>query len=188
LTLPEKLKSGTQTEHAQLEKQLVGKMKAIRGTVDYISLLKLFYGFFHPLEKEMLNWLHKGNMPDVEERRKSTEILNDIRALGGQTESMQESDSLPPITSYLQALGAAYVLEGSTLGGTVIAGMMRKQLAKEDDGGLSFFQGYGENTREMWRKFNEYLLAVQSPEDQEIVLTAARDSFLSFKKWADQYA
>jgi len=40
----------------------------------------------------------------------------------------------------------------------------------------------------MWRKFNEYLLAVQSPEDQEIVLTAARDSFLSFKKWADQYA
>jgi heme oxygenase len=51
-----------------------------------------------------------------------------------------------------EALGAMYVIEGSTLGGNVIA----KQLSKTegfDDVTFNFFGCYRENTGFMWKNF-----------------------------------
>lgn len=185
MTLPQILKSGTQAEHASLEKQLVTQMKAVRDTGDYLSLLRLFYGFYRPVETAMEQWLV--NLPDGPERRKSASLLADIEALGGNTDAIALCPVVPAIHSAAEALGAAYVLEGSTLGGTIIAGMMKKQLKKNDDTGLSFFNGYGEETRHMWSKFSGYLATIEDPHEQQQILAAARETFLSFKKWGDSH-
>ena len=42
----DKIKEATLTPHQQVEKTLVGKMKAIRSMEGYVDLLKIFYGYF----------------------------------------------------------------------------------------------------------------------------------------------
>lgn len=57
------------------------------------------------------------------------------------------------------ALGALYVLEGSTLGGRVIERHVRQTLDISPESGGSFFHGYGEGTGPMWQAFGRSLEA-----------------------------
>ncbi|WP_207512949.1 biliverdin-producing heme oxygenase [Longitalea luteola] len=187
-TLPEYIKLHTKTEHAALEKQLIGIIKNIHTTEQYIHLLRMFHGYYHALELQMEQYLKKDLIPDIAERRKSNALLQDIRDLGGDSKNQQGKVDTPDINSYAQALGAAYVLEGSTLGGVIIAKMIRAQLPDIPAGkGFSFFNCYGENAHGMWNKFRTYLLALTRKEDQEAAADTARQTFLKFKAWIDQY-
>jgi len=72
-----------------------------------------------------------------------------------------------------EALGAMYVIEGSTLGGNVIA----KQLSKTegfDDVTFNFFGCYQENTGMMWKNFKEVLDSEVTPENYNKVLSGAK--------------
>ncbi|AZA75107.1 biliverdin-producing heme oxygenase [Chryseobacterium indoltheticum] len=72
-----------------------------------------------------------------------------------------------------EALGAMYVIEGSTLGGNVIA----KQLSKTegfDDVTFNFFGCYQENTGPMWKNFKEVLDTEVTEENYSDVLSGAK--------------
>lgn len=182
-TLAAHLKHDTQTAHQQLEKKLVMHMKQVRTTADYVRLLGLFYSYYQALENNMQPYL---NIPDAIERRKSDAILADIGALGGELPVISNEVPQPEVKSYAQALGAAYVLEGSTLGGIIIAKMISKQLGIPATAGFSFFNGYGEATTEMWSKFRTFLNAL--PTAQHSAATeAAKNTFLTFNEWATTY-
>ncbi|WP_205513576.1 biliverdin-producing heme oxygenase [Longitalea arenae] len=188
LSFPEYIKLHTKAEHAALEKLLIGIIKNIRHQHQYIQLLKMFHGYYHALEPVMEQYLKKEHIPDIEQRRKSAALLQDIRDLGGEIRKQQLKLDIPVIDSYARALGAAYVLEGSTLGGMIIAKMIRTQLPEIPAGkGFSFFTCYGENASEMWNKFHTYLLALTRKEDQEASADTARQTFLTFKAWINQY-
>lgn len=71
-----------------------------------------------------------------------------------------------------EALGAMYVIEGSTLGGNVIA----KQLSKTegfDEVTFNFFGCYQENTGLMWKNFKEVLDTEVTEENYSEVLSGA---------------
>ena len=55
------------------------------------------------------------------------------------------------------AWGSMYVLEGSALGGQVIARQLAQQLAIGPDTGGAYFHGWGGETGAMWRQFRERL-------------------------------
>lgn len=59
------------------------------------------------------------------EGRRSEALKSDLSALG---HSMPAPAPAPPITTTAEALGAAYVLEGSRLGGRVLRGRVGKHL------------------------------------------------------------
>lgn len=72
-----------------------------------------------------------------------------------------------------EALGAMYVIEGSTLGGNVIA----KQLSKTegfDNVTFNFFGCYQENTGPMWKNFKEVLDTEVTEENYNEVLSGAK--------------
>lgn len=187
-TFPEYIKQHTKTEHAQLEKKLIGIIKSIRTTAQYIDLLRMFHGYYHALEHKMDQYLTVDHVPDIEERRKSDALLQDIRDIGGESQWQSVTVTTPAINNYPQALGAAYVLEGSTLGGVIIAKMIRAQLPEIPTGkGFTFFNCYGEDATVMWKKFHTYLLALTHTNDQQATADTARQTFLKFNDWIDQY-
>lgn len=178
------IKVFTRFEHAQLEKKLVTIIKNIQQLSGYVSLLRMFYGYYHALEHAMQPHL---TLPDAGERRKSAAILQDIHDLGATLELPAVKATLPVINNYPQALGAAYVLEGSTLGGTIIAKMICGQLQIPAERGFSFFNSYGNAAMEMWRKFRSYLDLLQSEEERDEAAVAAKNTFLTFNEWVKIY-
>ena len=75
-------------------------------------------------------------------------------------------------------------MEGSTLGGLYISKMIAKQLNLTNGAFLSFFDGYGEQTEEMWNSFKSALdEQVVHTAEQAAVVQAANDTFKKFKTW-----
>jgi heme oxygenase len=186
--LAEKLKKDTLTNHQQLEKMLVGRMKAIRSTEDYVNLLQLFYSYFGGLENEIDQFINESILPDYKQRRKSAALANDIKSMGGLPVNKADGTALPTITNTLQAYAAMYVIEGSTLGGKFISKMMAQQLNITDGKGLSFFNSYGDATETMWDTFkNKLNQQATTPDEQTEVINTANHTFTKFKEWAEMH-
>ena len=186
--LSDKLKEATKQNHQQLEKTLVGKLKAIRSANEYAALLKLFYGYFGGLEQKINRVIDAEFLPDHTERRKTKAIADDLLSLQSDIPEKAAGDALPVIENQLQALGALYVVEGSTLGGKIISKMMQQQLNLGDKG-ISFFAGYGNRTEQMWDVFKLTLNKhAETPARQAEVIAAANETFLKFGEWFSRAA
>jgi heme oxygenase len=183
----EKIKEATLANHQQTEKILVGKMKSMRSVQDYVNILSSFYGYFGGLEQLIGRYINQSNLADYDDRRKTAAIAADIKALGGALPATATADELPQIQNHLQAFGALYVIEGSTLGGQIISKMVQQHLPMPEGKGLSFFNGYGDNMHQMWGAFKGMLnKAANSPADEQLIIAAANDTFAKFKTWLEK--
>jgi heme oxygenase len=172
----------TKSAHQELEKLIVPQIKSIKSKDDYIEVLKLFYGYFKPVEDRLDKYLSDTDVPGYSQRRKSSSILSDIAALG-EGISMPVCNDIPEINSKEEAWGAMYVLEGSTLGGQIISNMIKKVLVMNDDSSLSFFKGYGNESEQMWKSFTETLNNSTTGDKQDITVGTAKETFIKFKNW-----
>jgi heme oxygenase len=189
LLTSEELKSYTQSNHQELEKILVGKMRSIKTNADYIELLQWFYNYYAAVEEQINLYIGADQLDDHLQRRKTEDLLNDIAVLGGSVEKTILATDVPVFANHLQAFGALYVLEGSTLGGVHISKMIRKQLQNEDNQGFSFFDSYGDQTHTMWNKFKTILDGQAANEaEQGLILQSADETFLKFKSWIQKQA
>src|SRR5690606_3837949 len=143
--LSEKLKENTKTAHLELEKLLVQNIKSIRTVEDYLEILVYFYRFYAPLEKEIYFRLRK-DLTDLAKRRKTEWIIEDLKNFHSSHSTLPPDSNIPVIKNNLQAMGAMYVMEGSTLGGQLICKMISKKLEISSGKGFTFFSGYGEDT------------------------------------------
>jgi heme oxygenase (biliverdin-IX-beta and delta-forming) len=185
--LTEKIKTATQQYHQQTEKILIGKMKSMRSLNDYSDILKIFYGYFGGVEQRIDQYINPTNLADYHERRKTAALESDLEALGNTLPRKAGDDDLPAITNYLQAFGALYVIEGSTLGGKIISKMVQQHLAINDGKGLSFFNGYGDDTGKKWSTFQQVLNSLaNTPEHENEVIAAANNTFAKFKAWMER--
>lgn len=183
----EKIKEATLANHQQTEKILVGKMKSMRAVQDYVNILSSFYGYFGGLEEQVARYINPSNLADYNDRRKTAAIAADIKALGGTVPAIATGDELPQIANYLQAFGALYVIEGSTLGGQIISKMVQQHLHLPEGQGLSFFNGYGDHMHRMWGAFKALLNeAAKSPADEQVITAAANETFAKFKTWLEK--
>lgn len=184
--LSEQLKIRTLGPHQALEGVLIQRMRAMQTMEDYIALLQIFYSFFGALEDRISLFIGSAELPDQLQRRKSESLATDIRTLGGVLPEKLALSELPEINDHLDAFGALYVMEGSTLGGQIITRMIVKQLAIRDQG-LSFFQSYGEHLATMWATFKLTLnRQADNKADRERVIMAAGATFLQFKAALDR--
>jgi heme oxygenase (biliverdin-IX-beta and delta-forming) len=179
----DRLKQETLPLHQQLEKWLVHRIKSMQSIDQYTSLLQSFYGFYQPLERNMLP-LVESVIPDLAERRKSELLQQDIDTLQPGQTNIPLSTRLPIITNTAAALGAMYVFEGSTLGGSIIAKMVKGKIDRLPGNALQFFQGYGPQTMEKWERFKQYTNEFITTEDQRTALIkGANDTFSLFYQW-----
>ena len=178
------IKQFTKEAHQHLEAVVVRRLKAIKKEKDYANLLTRFYGFFQPVEEALDIFLNDTNVPFYYQRRRSSLILDDLGQLNstGSTE-LTIASKLPTINNEYKALGAFYVLEGSTQGGTIIANMLIKQSGMPSNA-VNFFNAYKEKEKNMWQTFQERLdeFSVESKEATEIA-NAANETFEKFQYW-----
>ena len=155
MTLSERLKSFTEIEHKETEKLLIEKIKSIHSKEDYILILKIFYGYFAPVEQQIRRFLTSNELEDLHQRRNVSRIRDDLRELG-YDQNVPLSTFLPVIENHCHAAGALYVQEGSTLGGWHIAKMISARIDNSSQS-LTFFEGYKEKTDGMWNSFKSFL-------------------------------
>lgn len=189
-TIMERLRNETKTAHQQLEKATIPYIKKSTSEEQYAFLLKMFYGYFKPLEEQIQALVSNDLLSDIDERRQSAAILADLKTIGAATNDLTISDFVPNLGNVPQAIGALYVLEGSTLGGRFISQMLMKQLNRTAADGISFFSGYGEQTDAKWAAFtkmvNEY--ATRFPENNDQIVAAADETFANFGRWVAKCA
>jgi heme oxygenase len=130
--------------------------------------LARMYGFLAPYEAALLGHVATlGPAWEIPERLRAHLILADLHAEASQ---LPLCPALPPLATRPQLLGAMYVLEGSTLGGQVLA----RQLAKAGSSQLRYFTGYGAQTGPRWKAFCQLLseAATDAATENEIVQSA----------------
>lgn len=178
----QEVKNATQTLHTEVEQILRPRLTSISTVNDYADILKMFYGFFQPLENSVQQRISSNDLPDIKERRKAAVILHDLKQLSQSTTNISLCSSLPFIANRAQAFGALYVMEGSTLGGKMIAKMLLKNAVVPKEA-LNFFTCYKEETGRKWKGF---LHALNQQQEVDEIIQTANDTFLHLKKWMEQ--
>lgn len=183
----EKLRSETKHIHQALEKVMIPAIKQADTPEAYAKILNVFYGYFKAIENLLDVQLDEKLVPAYGQRRKADIILEDLNAMNLNGSLPPLATDLPQISSVHQALGAMYVLEGSTLGGQVITKMLKQNLNLTDTACLKFFSGYGDETQKMWASFMEALdKQAQEESLQGEMVEAAINTFAKFKLWIEK--
>ena len=183
--LSEKIKENTKTNHQSLEKKLVTRMRSIQNKNDYANLLALFYSYFGGLELAINGHFDYTDLPDYELRRKTSALADDLTFLGVLLPTLASKNALPEINNHYQALGALYVIEGSTLGGRIICKMLAQQMDLTNFSGMSFFNGYGDQTANMWQVFKQCIDKPGHKLKHDMIIQSANQTFIQFGNWFD---
>lgn len=191
MTLHSRLKDETQPFHTQLERvadfERLMTPKVV--TSDYSHALRKMWGYLSPLELQIYyDEALKRWIPDLEERRRSAYILQDLNRLRVTEPPLAASSShLPYLPSLAHKMGGLYVLEGSSLGGRIISKhLLDRGVAKPDQ--LNFFQYDQEKIGYRWKKFLQALqeFSQTHPDQIEIVIESAKDTFKHYKLWMEK--
>jgi heme oxygenase len=178
------LKIATAEIHARLERDL----DLLRGDFslqDYIHLLERFYGIYEPLERSAEPSLSRIAALQFHRRKKSAWLASDLDYLRGS----QAFSSLPRLHMVApehieQWLGCLYVLEGSMLGGQILARCFASRFQLAPGRGLSYFTGYGEETAAMWKSFLDVLAAYSRTEAaKQLMVASAVTMFQRLHGW-----
>ncbi|GAB3914300.1 biliverdin-producing heme oxygenase [Larkinella knui] len=180
MTLAERLRHETRDLHEQTEALLYTEPLRT-GTLtpeQYRHLLQVHWVFHHALEAAI------DRNPDFfqsyrpDDRRKTPWLESDLAALG-----VPLPDSIPDLFAHwspVELLGAAYVGEGSMLGGKVVMHYLQQSLELQPLlPNARFYRGYGSETVEKWKAFNA-ILAGQVESDQDNIVEAAHRTFRAY--------
>lgn len=179
------LKQQTKRDHALLEKELLNRISTITDFNDYVALLSMLYGYYSAVENKLAIFFGNGSAADFVRRRKAAKILDDMAVYAPDANVPVLCARLPEVTSFYSALGVLYVLEGSTLGGQIIAQLISRKLNIHL--GLSFFLSYGDEVYPMWDAFKKILQQPYSHEQQEEVIAGALQTFQTFYYWLKEH-
>jgi len=183
--LSQDLKENTENIHKEAEKIMVRWLKRIRSQDDYVVFLNWLYGYYAPVEDRIKAQLSGTHFPDMHRRSRADYLLRDMEEAGIPLPSPEHCPEIPAIDSFGKALGALYVLEGSTLGGRIIATILVRQLGSEKS--VSYFSSYGNETESMWQSFRDFLDNNATPEISAEALQAANATFITFKNWIEKH-
>lgn len=175
----------TAESHQHLEDAL-DLLRESFGRADYVALIGRFLGFYEPLEallRDARDWSAIGI--DAMAREKAHSLTVDLRALGQDNPAaLPRCAALPDVSTPARALGAMYVLEGSTLGGQMITRHFQARWGLAPETGGAFFSSYGAEVGLRWREFRAALEAgLQSDHDQAQAAEAAAETFECLEVW-----
>lgn len=169
LTPHSALRHATQDWHARLDALFAGFDLAHHG--DYGAFLQAHAAAALPVESALDHAGVSTLLPDWPLRGRSALLVSDLAALG-----LKVPEDFSPLAFETKGAlwGAAYVLEGSRLGGTVLA----KRLAL----GLPRQYLTAAQPSSAWPQFLKQLdAALQSPLQLEHAVAAAQDTFALFE-------
>ncbi|NML63391.1 biliverdin-producing heme oxygenase [Massilia sp. RP-1-19] len=185
-----RLREETRLEHKSVE-AACGLPGAVRHLSDYSSCLLDFYGIFSPIERHIATFTECSYLGlSMQKRARVPYLQQDLRLLNVDPDSWREApaQALPALPQFAFALGALYVLEGSTLGGQIIMSALQAQLRIPVDIPGGFFAGRGEQTGPLWNEFRDALdvYGQQYPEASADVIVGAKRTFDAIGNWFNE--
>jgi len=179
------LRAATATDHAAVEGSI--PLMAEDLTVElYISCLSRIHGVVKAWETTALAGAPEWLKPTLIERQREGMLKRDLEWFGvREDEGGMAMAEIPELNDTASLLGAMYVMEGSTLGGQLIARHVEQHLPLATHRGVEFFRGHREQTGPMWKEFCE-ILRTRVPDTQgEIVIRSAKEMFATFGSWME---
>lgn len=183
MTVLDRLKRETLPAHEKIER-VVDLEARIASRESYQDLLARFYGFHAVWEREAEAILADPAFFDA--RRRTDLLVRDLENLGLSRASIA---ALPlcrpmvPLPSRAAAFGAMYVVEGSTLGGAVMARQIERVLGLGAGSGGAYFHGHGRDRGRMWQGFRARLLAEASNGGEDAIVDSAHRTFELMTCW-----
>jgi heme oxygenase (biliverdin-IX-beta and delta-forming) len=183
LDLLQRLKVETAAAHARIEEalDLDQRMKSID---DYRTFLVRLYGFHAAWEPRAEALIADPRF--FAPRRKLHKLTRDLRALGLSPEEVDAQPlcgELMAMRSEAEAFGAMYVVEGSTLGGVIIAHHIDRAVGPPATSACSYLRCYGADLDRMWKAFGGHLLAFSAPGFDDEVVVSAHRTFAALHAW-----
>jgi len=186
MAITERLRAATKPIHIQLDHAFYPMIQQVKSTADYLELLKMFYGFYQPMYEQLDQYLNDQVVNAWSQRRKPSWITDDIDVFASASYYIKSSNTIPTINNIYEALGAFYVLEGASMGGTIISKKIAEQIIN-DGRGFSFLNAYNKENPIMWNKFLNTIDNIPlNEEQQEEIINAAKNTFITFHHWINQ--
>lgn len=177
------LKESTAEMHEQLE-SLVSVLDESGTLEGYKALIARFFLLYRAIEEAMPAEELRAMGYDLSVRAKLPSLETDIAALGIANPEHLAGIAEPvsiDIRSLDRAFGAAYVLEGATLGGQVISRHLKAELGIGPENGGAFFNSYGNAVGPMWKEFGAAITAfAEAGADNAAIIEGAKDTFELF--------
>ena len=177
------LKESTAELHEQVE-SLVSVLDESGTLESYKALIARFFVLYRAIEGAMPADELRARGYDLSVRAKLPSLEKDIAALGIASPERLAGISEPvsiDLRSLDRAFGAAYVLEGATLGGQVISRHLNAALGIGPENGGAFFNSYGKDVGPMWKAFGTAITAfAEAGGDDAAIIEGARETFELF--------
>lgn len=190
MNILKKVRSTTRPWHDRMEEVALSS-KIGDGTLslhEYKSIILGHY-VFHQSAEEMLlqsGTLHNVESLSVDERMKSQSLANDIDQLGIRPYTFAYRPRIS-VDTVPQALGVMYVMEGATLGGTVIGKALQDNPDIANSGAMDYYGCYGSLTGSRWKQFKEIVVReICTENDQSIFIEAAESTFKEYAACMEQ--
>ncbi len=152
------------------------------GREEYVNCLRRLYGVVAAWEQRAAELAPDWLQPVLAARSRQPLLLRDLACFGVAPPSTIKPE-LPPMNTLPALLGCMYVMEGSTLGGQLIARHVEKTLDLTEGDGDAFFRGHGERTGQMWKEFCELLKTKITDQQADEAIASARAMFACFGAW-----
>lgn len=185
-SLMQALRQGTAIEHKAVEQSL----KLMRDDVsldDVRAYLLLMWRVHVNLESQLGDVPRLAQvLPDLDQRRRlalTEQALLSLGVSGAQLDAQAPRVELPRLRDVETALGALYVLEGSTLGGRIIRRHLEALLGAQCAGALAYLMPYSDLS-EMWKRFGAAVDAYGKSHPQSVprIVAAAVSVFQGIQR------
>jgi len=177
------LKAETRAAHEAAERAF--DLKAVvQSPAAYARILQRFHAFHSQVEPLLAAWDWPALGLDFDARRKLPALNADLASLGiVPLAAARQPAALFTIVTQAEAVGALYVIEGSTLGGRIIAKQVRTALGFTPTYGARYFTGYGAKTGAYWQRFSHAVNAFGNGDQQDWlpIINGAVMTFAAFQ-------
>lgn len=169
------LKEQTKQQHDDTEAKLQSQKIFDKSYTleDYKTLLIHNYQLISRYEPQIHEQLKSYPELKLELRSKIEALKTDLNNLNIQ---ITDENPTPNLENEAEAFGALYVMEGSTLGGNVIAKQLKRNPEFENVE-FNYFGVYGENTGPYWQEFKSIIDDNITEEHYEACVTGAKKAY-----------
>ncbi|WFP51853.1 biliverdin-producing heme oxygenase [Methylomonas sp. EFPC3] len=178
------LRDATGMQHDQLNRHalLAGLVRPDYALATYQLLLQALFRTYAGLEPGLAAFSKRQLAGlDYVARVKLSWLQADLDHFGIDSALLKPADlPLPQIDSIGDYVGALYVVEGSTLGGQMIAKCLGQNLGLSADAGARFYAGYGAATTSMWRGFIDFAESIAADTAQVTAAQLAAKRIFAF--------
>ncbi|KAB1074789.1 biliverdin-producing heme oxygenase [Methylobacterium planeticum] len=181
MSLHQHLRAATAAAHQDLERSLdwEARVATLAGYRDLLARFRGFHGVYEPAIGAAL-----ADEAFFAPRRRLARLDADLSDLGLDARLDLPGPPAPRLDGPDAAIGALYVLEGSTLGGQMIGRRIAALHGFDAATGCRYYLAHGNRTGAMWSAFRTHLDSLAAgPDAEAAAVAAANATFEALRLW-----